>query len=59
VTKFTWPEAATIVSAAADSKLAINAEEAELFLEVAKALMKTSVQQKIGLTFDWYEEKDS
>jgi hypothetical protein len=54
--EFNWPDATEVVVACL-GRIDLDAKEAELFLEVAKALVETSVEAKLGLGFDWDEEQ--
>lgn len=56
--RFDWPDTKSILVAAGQNRIAMNPEEAVLYLEVTQALIETSVQEKIGISFDWYEEKN-
>lgn len=53
--KCKWPSAAEIIAAAKRERVTMNAEEAWLYLEVAKMLMETSAEAKIELDFFWDE----
>jgi hypothetical protein len=55
VLKFQWPATESVVTAANESGTTIDAEEAELYLTVAKALIHSALEAETGLSFDWYE----
>lgn len=56
--RFDWPDTTSILVEAGRNLLAMSREEAELYLEVAQALVETSLQEQVGISFEWYEEKN-